>query len=101
MKPQKLYFATDLLDYFVGTSGPHIWQDRGQILEFLRGISEEKIFGRIPVCEITDYPYSETVSNSQMIQEFVIKALEEFGTCDYELDPLSPSGGWKTLKIIC
>ena len=101
MKPSKYFFATELLSYFVGTSGVDIWEKRTEILEFLRETAEEKIFGQIPLCEITDYPYSETFSDSENVMDFVKKSLDEFGTCDYELDPLSPSGGWKTLKIIC
>lgn len=95
MKPRKVYWCHELLDYFIGTTD---WWSRTNITNW---ISENTKVddASISLYRITDYPY-EDITPPDDVVDFISKSLEEFGQYDYEINPLIPCGGWKTLDIL-
>jgi hypothetical protein len=98
VKPSKYFFATDLLDYFVGTTSEEIWQKRTEIRNWLK--DNFVLVGKNSVCQLSDCPHDYLPEYTENVKSFVSQAIAEFGTHDYEISPLQPCGGWKYLNII-
>lgn len=96
MKPRKVYWFNELLYYFIGTAN---WSDRAEVCNWFkyngRNLSP-LVFG----CRITDDPFVKYTNTTPAIDAFIKNCLDEFGQYDYEIDPLKPCGGWKSLDII-
>lgn len=100
LKPQKVYWSKELLDYFIGTDqGFGKLNDRSEIWCWLRDNSHEFKFNH-SICRITDRPHSGFSPMNEVVDDFFNQALEEFGTYDYEFQESRPCGGWKYLDII-
>ena len=95
MKPRRIYWSNELLDYFVGTVD---WHTRTEIQSWLRD-SPFKLLPHWNICRIHNQPF-ENYSMPASVEGFINKCLGEFGQFDYEIAPLKPCGGWKFLDII-
>lgn len=100
LKPTKLYWSKELLDYFLGTeNNPDKLINRTDVYCWLRDNSHTTKFNH-SICRLTDNPFSGLSPTTIVIEEWAKLALEEFGTYDYEFQESRPCGGWKYLDII-
>lgn len=95
MIPEKYYNFDELLEYFY----PKIsYNNMMTIFKWCQAHRNYNDWGA--VMRISNEPEETLAPDSPMVKEFIDKAIDKFGTYDWETNPNLPSGGWKTINII-
>ena len=99
-KPIPVFWMHDLLNYVIGTTqNPETWANRSELQEWIR-CNSVQVFEGVYICHVTEYPYTSPAYTTDITKSFTSQILDEFGIHDYEIDPLQPCGGWRSVDIL-